>query len=209
MDTGSYEFWATIEEMGSPFNKEPMTEDSVFLWEEIVSPMTPDFFQVGQWGIFPDAKSLGGYILHKFFLFAFENWLVREEWDNSEKIDVIELLRRAKKSGKCSYSKDIPLMEKITKLTEQTLEEQTGWSLFDSLRKISSLFNDKWKSTGTWSFSIDLFDDTQSVGLAVDSRYEDKDFHYSFDISKTEWRRICSDINNQDAFKEILLNILF
>ena len=62
MDTAAHEYWAEIKEMGSPYNNEPITEDSVFLWEEITSPMTPDFFHVGQWGIFPDAKALGGYI---------------------------------------------------------------------------------------------------------------------------------------------------
>ena len=209
MNTESYKYWAKIEEMGSPFNNEPITANSTFLWEEITSPMNPGFFQIGQWGIFPDAKSLGGYVLHKFFFFAFENWLVREEWDDnfSEGIDVNELLRRAEKSNICRYSQDIPLMKKIVKLTEEALKDKAGGRLFDSLKEISHLFNDRWKTTGTWSFSIELFDNVKAVGSEIESWYEDKDFHDSFDISKKEWKRICSNVSeskNQEKYKEVL-----
>ena len=212
MDTASYEYWAKIEEMGSPFNNEPITEDSVFLWEEITSPMTPEFFHVGEWGIFPDAKSLGGYILHKYFYFAFENWLVRGEWDPNHEadIDIKELLRRAKELGKCRYAGDIPLMEKLVKLSDEALGNQEGRSLFDSLKTISSIFNDKWKSTGTWSFSIMLYDEVKGVGSEIGSRYEDEEFMEMFDISKKKWQHIYSNISdkkNQHELKKVLQSV--
>ena len=212
MDTGSYEYWLkTGEEMGSPFNDEPITEDSVFLWEEMISPMAPGFFQVGIWGIFPNARALGGYILHKFFFASFENWLVREEWDVNcdEIIHVKELLRRAKNSSKCRYVEDIPLMEKLIMLSEETLKDQKGKEIFDSFKKIASLFNDEWESTGTWCFSIDLFDDVKEVGLEIESVYSNEEFQDQHDISRAEWRQIYSDISdtkNQEKFKEVLQN---
>ena len=70
MNTTSHEYWAAIEEMGSPFNDQQISENSVFLWEHLSSPMTPCFIEVGEWGIFTDVKSLAGYILHKYFVFA-------------------------------------------------------------------------------------------------------------------------------------------
>lgn len=213
MDTGSYEYWLkTGREMGSPFNDEPITEDSVFLWEEMTSPTAPRFFQVGIWGIFPNARTLGGYILHKFFFASFENWLVREEWDDDydEIIPVRELLRRAKDSGKCRYVEDIPLMEKLIILSEETLKDQEGKEIFDSFKKIVSLFNDKWESTGTWCFSIELFDDAKEVGLEIESEYSNEEFRDQHDFSRAEWRLIYSDISdkkNQEKFKEILRNM--
>ncbi len=87
-----------------------------------------------------------GYILHKFFVFAFENWLVREEWDEKEKDEIIgvsKLLERAENSGKSRYAADIPLMKKISSSLEKTIQTQKGDELFESLKKIVSEFNAK------------------------------------------------------------------
>ena len=98
-------------------------------------------------------------------------------------------------------------MEKLVGISENALKDKVGRTLFDSLKETSSLFNDEWKSTGTWSFSIDLFDDVVSVGSELISRYENEDFQEEFSISKEDWRSIYSNIyesKNQNKFKEII-----
>ena len=112
----TFEFWADLHDgdmIVNPFEKGPVSTDSVFGYESLCSPL-PEAVYYGRWQHFPDQSALAAFLRHMFLLSCFGIWLVREEWDDDDSVITLdELLSRADRSGKCRYAEDIPLMREI------------------------------------------------------------------------------------------------
>lgn len=198
----SFEEWKQIYEeiqcgLGSPFNDTPLTEDSIFLWNQMSAPM-PSGATNGDWGIFPEPKALAGYLRYIALPIFFGIWLVREEWDNdSEKfLFAEELFDIAEQSGKCRYTEDIPTMRAL-------IAELDGLMAVDNeavkrgIIGVANQFNKRWEKTPTWSFKLEVYEDPVSVGNEIFNRVvEDMDEEYvaeEFGMTKETWMDICQN----------------
>jgi len=198
----SFEEWKQIYEqtqcgLGSPFDNIPLSEDSIFLWNQISTPL-PAGGTNGVWGIFPEPKALAGYLRYIALPFFFGIWLVREEWDDdSEKlIPAEEMFDIAEQPGKCRYSEDIPTMRTLIAELDALMDKDSE-SIKGGIIKIVNKFNERWEEAPTWSFKLEAYEDTVSVGKEIFNRVaEDVDDEYvadEFGMTQVTWMDICQN----------------
>ena len=220
MNWASFLEWKQIYEktncgVGSPFNDAPLTEDSIYLWNEMSAPL-PSGATNGVWGIFPESKSLAGFLRYVVLPKFFEIWLVRDEWDdNPERFinaeELFELAELAEQSVKCRYIEDIRLMKALIADLDALMDkdnEKVGIGLVDLTKK----FNGRWEDTPTWCFKLKVYENPVSVGKEIFNRVaedlDEKDATEEFGMPEDVWMEICkkalTDKSTQKQFTEKL-----
>lgn len=213
----SFAEWKEIYErtncgVGSPFGNIPLSENSIFHWNQMSAPM-PSGGTNGTWGIFPEPKALAGFLRYIALPIFFQIWLVREEWDDKSErfISAEKLFDLAEKSGKCRYIEDIPVMKTMISDLD-ALMGQDDEKVRKSLNDVAKKFNDRWEDTPTWCFKIEIYDDPVVVGKEVFNRVAEdlaeEDIVEEFGMSEDDWMEICrkalTDESAQEKFTEIL-----
>ena len=128
--------------LDDPFPKQRITEKTVFLWNEMTSPM-PCPSTGGSWAHFPDATAAAGFLRHLLLPQFFEIWLVREEWDPYPESHIMaeDLFERAIASAECRYAQDIPEMREVVALLDRAIESDSNEASFQLLEKSVERFN--------------------------------------------------------------------
>lgn len=209
------DFWKNYSgSLESPFNREKLTDQSMFLWNEMTAPL-PYGHTAGAWGAFPEPEALIGFLKYIVLPTFFETWLIREEWDEEPEkyISPEELFNRARNSEKCRYTEDIIEMKGFID-SLNSLFGKSYSEIKSGLQEIEKKFNAKWSDTPTWCFRIEGYDSPGAVCSEILGRHEvemtDEDdfFQEEMGFSKEEWKHICknaaSDLEAQDKFFQIL-----
>jgi hypothetical protein len=213
----SFEYWKNLyigseAELQGRFQSDPMTEKSVFLWTQLGAPL-PSGSTSGAWSIFPEIKSLIGFLRFVALPIYFGIWLVREEWDDESNkfINAEQMFETAQSSGKCRFTDDIPLMKELIKNLDN-LFDLPDEKIYPELKEVIKKFNDRWENTSTWCFTIQTYENPKDTGMEIFNRIaEDVQEEYQeeeFGMSKGSWIEICnSALNDEKAqleFKEVL-----
>ena len=196
----SFTEWKNIVENGGrgldgPFNDSPLTKDSIYLWNQMSTPL-PDGSTHGTWGVFPEPKALAGFLRYIVLPIFFEIWLVREEWDDDPErfIKAEELFAMAEKTGKCRYIEDVPFMKPLI-ATLDALMDRSNEEVTRGLADVAEKFNYRWEDTSTWCFKIEIHENPVSVGKEIfNCVAEDLEPDYiveEFGMSEDAWMKIC------------------
>ena len=199
--------------LDSPFVGESLTEDSIYLWNQISVPL-PSGSTNGVWGIFPDPKALTGFLRYIVFPSFFEIWLVRKEWDQDHEkfISAEKLFDLAEQSGKCRYIEDVPIMKTLIAGLDELMDQDNA-KVRVGLKDIANKLNDRWENTPTWGFKVEVCDDSVTVGKEIFRRVaehvEEEYIEEEFGMSENKWMEICKKVFTDKSAKEQFTEKLF
>jgi hypothetical protein len=111
----------------------------------------------------------------------------------------------AEQSGKCRYLGDIPLMKSLIAELD-TLMDKDNEKVKKGITAVVKKFNERWESTPTWTFKLEVYENPVLVGKEIFNRVADEvDEKYvveEFGMSENDWMDICEKAIADDAAQE-------
>ncbi|HZK55618.1 MAG TPA: hypothetical protein VFC84_15725 [Desulfosporosinus sp.] len=223
MNYSQFEYWQRQKNnefpdiVGMNYTIDRLSEDTAFLWTSM-SGAPPCSSSVGMWELALNIKSLAGYVRYIYLENFFEIWLKRDQWEISDAmIKAEDLFSKAESICGLEYKMDIPLMKEIIEEVDRVMELENH-EIFEGLKRALNKFNARWNNTLTWSFAMNIYQDSVEAGKVLFdnnrdnieemySEYLEEDAEHE-KITKDQWLEICKDIYGDKGKLDLFLNIV-
>ena len=158
----------------TPFAKEPITANSVFLYSEICAPL-PCAGTTGGWYAYPGPREAAAHLLFHLLPLKFGIWLCRDEWSKGPAPIDLETLFAEAVAQNSRYAADLPAMQRVKVKLEAACKARSHKAALEALEAALRSFNRKWRRTPTWAFHLKDFRTPIAVAkdIARRSNYAD------------------------------------
>ena len=157
-----------------PFEGEPITARSTFMYSASASPMTPCCASYSGWYHMPNPFDLASYI--RFMLLpVYIAWALNidEELDSDGRMARVEdLLEKADIQDDEFSEETMKAAREVIRLLDMAMEAEGDVKAFRLIRKAQDIFNTNLGRAGGWTFEVKVYDNPLEV---VDHLYESYD----------------------------------
>ena len=157
-----------------PFEGEPVTDRSTFLYSSSCSPMTPCCSSYSGWYHLPTPFALAGYLRFLLLPVYFAWYIDRDQWseDDDNMVTVEDMLTEFRSSDDFWGEEAIQPVEEVVEMIDRAMSCKTGAECFKILKDVETKFNEYWAEGGGWNFEINVYDDPVKVGEILADNFD-------------------------------------